>query len=469
MSNVFLIILFLVMVIAVPQAFGYDSLENTATWNTEEDGFTINYPSDWLYEKSGRVPSGEYRYVISFFNEEDTASITITKEFYPDMFFTLDILYDMYDNPEKYGGQASDLSKVDNVFSFFIALELTKIFQCDYNYEEDYGCTDLKPKALRLFENDDGLPALQVEYSYAEKLLGDDITYGYSSLATIYYLQDRPIVLFSQSLLNDYEQLRPYFVDAANSFTLSGTSENKLLEKTKLRLLSDMKSYPNSDIAEIMNDALEQTKGYSIPIIEYGQISLETTEAKNSKGDAFTSISALSQYDIPSWLKEVEDFWAEGKITDSEFEKCLSFLIDNDIIKVLEIPEPSPEPELIPEPEPIPEPEQLPPNISIANPRVVNAYGKELDSVNVSQRVQIGIDITNHNSFKQLFTFHMIIRESGYEESISGQLSDSQSLSPALSWIPTEVGIFTAELSVFDNLQNKNKLTDSITLKIRVS
>ena len=482
MSSVFLIILFLVMVIVVPQAFAYNSLENTATWNTGNDGFTINYPSDWLYEKSGRAPSGEIRYVISFFNQEDTASITITKEFYPDMFFTLDILYDMYDNPEKYGGQASDLSKVDNVFSFFIALELAKILQCDYNYEEDYGCTDLKPKALRLFENDDGLPALQVEYSYAEKLVGDDITYGYSSLATIYYLQDRPIVLFSQSLLNDYEQLRPYFVDAANSFTLSGTSENKLSEKTKSRLLSDMKSFPNSEIANTINDALKQAKGYSIPIIEYGQISLEITEAKNSKGNTFTSISALSQYDIPSWVKEVANFWAEGNISDDEFGEALSFLIDNEIIKVPKIQELQNEitqlkaenSELyaklnLSTPEIIPEPEQLLPNISIENPRVVDAFGGELDMVSVNQRVQIVISLENRNNFEQPFAFHIKIRDDGYEESITGTLSASQSFNPALSWTPSKAGIFTAELSVFDNLQNKNKLTDSITLQIRVS
>jgi len=383
MQNVFLSLIVICMylsVFAVIISVGFDSvygLENTATWNTQEDGFTINYPSDWLYDKGMRTASGEYRYVISFFNEQDNAQITITRVFYPEMFVTIDRLYDIYDNPEKYG-RTLDRDKIDNVFSFFIALELAEIFQCDYNYEEDYGCTDLKPKALRLFENDDGLPSLQIEYDYAEKLFGDNITYGYSALVTKYYLQDRPIVIYSDSSLNDYEQLRPYFVDAANSFTI--LAEDKLSEKTKLRLLSDMKSFPNSNFAKIMNDTLKQAKGYSIPIIEYGQISLETTEAKNSKGDAFTSISALIQYDIPSWVKGVANFWAEGNISDSEFGEALSFLIDNEIIKVpkiqelqneitqlkaenselrakLNLPEPEPEPTPKPEPEPTPEPE----------------------------------------------------------------------------------------------------------------
>ena len=621
MQNVFLSLIVICMylsVFVVIISVGFDSvygLENTATWNTP-DGFTINYPSDWLIDQYERTYGESTWKIISFFNEQDTASINLDREFYPNMFFTLDQLYHMFDNPEKYGGQASDLSKVDSAFSFFIALELAKIFQCDYNYEEDYGCTDLKPKALRFFENDGGLPALQVEYSSTSKSYGDNTTYGYSSLATIYYLQDRLIILFSQSLLTDYGQLRPYFVDAANSFTLADNAENKLSEKTKLRLLSDMKSFPNSNFAKIMNDTLKQAKGYSIPIIEYGQISLETTEVKNSKGDAFTSISTLIQYDIPSWVKGVANFWAEGNISDSEFGEALSFLIANEIIKVpkiqelqneitqlkaenselrakLNLPEPEPEPTPKPEPEPTPEPEpeivettaifevdaggrtydveyaikggtvtnmmvdydrftltvliasdeggtitldlprklidtkkqdgkddtfiiltrgvevsyqesdfdfvsrvitvnfekrdagiQIigteligidsdsppPPNISITNPKVVDAFGNEINtSVNVSQLTQIVIDITNHNYFEQPFNYHITIRGTGYEESISGSLSGGQSFSPGLTWIPTEAGIFTADISVFDNIQNENKLTDSVTLQIRVS
>ena len=597
-------------VFAVTIPAGFDAvygLENTATWNTP-GGFTINYPSDWLIDQYERTYGEGTWKIISFFNEQDTASINIDREFYPDIFFTLDKLYYMFDNPEKYD-PTFDRSKVDNVFSFFIHLELDKILQCDYNYEEDYGCSDLKPKALRFFENDGGIPTLQVEYSSASKSYGDNTTYGYSSLATIYYLQDRTIVLFSQSLLNDYEQLRPYFVDAANSFTLADNAEKKLSEKTKLRLLSDMKSFPNSDIANLMNDALKQTKGYSIPIIEYGQISLETTEAKNSKGVAFTSISALIQYDIPSWVKGVANFWAEGNISDSEFGEALSFLIDNEIIKVPKIQElqneitqlkaenselraklnlSEPEPEPTPEPEPeivetiaifevdaggrthdveytikggtvtnmmvdydlftlkvqiasneggaitLDLPRQLidakkqdgkddafiiltrgvkvayqesdmdfvsrvitvnfekrynieikiigttligidsdsppPPNVSIANPRVVNAFGNEINyTVNIGQQIQIAASVINHNYFKQDFVFHMTIRETGDEEWITGSLLGGRSFNPALTWIPSKAGIFTAELSVFDNIQNENKLTDSVTLQIRVN
>lgn len=52
---------------------------------------------------------------------------------------------------------------------------------------------------------------------------------------------------------------------------------------------------------------------------------------------SFTSISAQSKYDIPSWIKGVAGFWSEGKITDEDFGDALSFLIDNDIITIPKI------------------------------------------------------------------------------------------------------------------------------------
>lgn len=58
-----------------------------------------------------------------------------------------------------------------------------------------------------------------------------------------------------------------------------------------------------------------------------------------SVGISFTAVSAQSDYQIPSWVKGIAGFWAEDKITDSEFAEGLTFLIDNDIIKVPKIVE----------------------------------------------------------------------------------------------------------------------------------
>ena len=50
-------------------------------------------------------------------------------------------------------------------------------------------------------------------------------------------------------------------------------------------------------------------------------------------------VSAQSQYDIPSWIKNVAGFWANDEITDNEFGEGLTFLIDNEIISVPKITE----------------------------------------------------------------------------------------------------------------------------------
>jgi len=47
-----------------------------------------------------------------------------------------------------------------------------------------------------------------------------------------------------------------------------------------------------------------------------------------------TSISAQSQIDIPAWFKGVANFWVEGNILDSEFGESISFLIEQNIIRV---------------------------------------------------------------------------------------------------------------------------------------
>ena len=54
---------------------------------------------------------------------------------------------------------------------------------------------------------------------------------------------------------------------------------------------------------------------------------------------SITSVSAQNQYEIPSWVKGVAGFWAEGKISDADFGEGLSFLINSEIIKVPKIQE----------------------------------------------------------------------------------------------------------------------------------
>lgn len=56
-----------------------------------------------------------------------------------------------------------------------------------------------------------------------------------------------------------------------------------------------------------------------------------------SLGVSITTISAQSNYEIPSWVKGMAGFWSEGKISDSEFGEGLTYLIDNNIVQVPKI------------------------------------------------------------------------------------------------------------------------------------
>jgi len=44
--------------------------------------------------------------------------------------------------------------------------------------------------------------------------------------------------------------------------------------------------------------------------------------------------SYSSSYDIPSWVKGVANFWVEGNISDNEFGEAITFLIEQEILRV---------------------------------------------------------------------------------------------------------------------------------------
>ena len=55
-----------------------------------------------------------------------------------------------------------------------------------------------------------------------------------------------------------------------------------------------------------------------------------------------TSISISygeNEYDIPDWIKDLAGFWYNDQISDGEFSQGITFLIENDIIKVSKIEE----------------------------------------------------------------------------------------------------------------------------------
>jgi hypothetical protein len=108
-----------------------------------------------------------------------------------------------------------------------------------------------------------------------------------------------------------------------------------------------------------------------------------------------------------------------------------------------------------------------------ANLRTVDAFGNSLDAVSVDQQVQISADLANGQDREQAFAYLVQIQDgNGVTVSlawITGQLSSGQSFSPALSWIPTESGSYTATAFVWESIDNPTALSPPVSTTISVS
>ncbi|MEC4849345.1 MAG: hypothetical protein RI100_09180 [Nitrosarchaeum sp.] len=107
-----------------------------------------------------------------------------------------------------------------------------------------------------------------------------------------------------------------------------------------------------------------------------------------------------------------------------------------------------------------------------ANLRVVDAFGNSLSTVNVDQQVQITADLANGQDREQAFAYLVQIQDgNGVTVSlawITGSLSAGQSFSPALSWIPTDAGTYTATAFVWESVDNPTALSPPVTTTIIV-
>ena len=107
------------------------------------------------------------------------------------------------------------------------------------------------------------------------------------------------------------------------------------------------------------------------------------------------------------------------------------------------------------------------------NLRTVDAFGNSLTAVSVDQQVQISADLVNGQDKEQVFAYLVQIQDgNGVTVSlawITGQLSSGQSFSPALSWIPTEAGTYTATAFVWESIDNPTALSPPVSTTISVS
>jgi len=107
-----------------------------------------------------------------------------------------------------------------------------------------------------------------------------------------------------------------------------------------------------------------------------------------------------------------------------------------------------------------------------SNPRIVDAFGNELDEVNVDQQVQITADLANGQDRDQPFAYLVQIQdEDGVTVALSwitGSLAPGQTLNPAQSWTPTSQGTYNVQLFVWESVDNPDALSPPVSTEIAV-
>ncbi|MEM2160243.1 MAG: hypothetical protein QXN55_04740 [Candidatus Nitrosotenuis sp.] len=110
----------------------------------------------------------------------------------------------------------------------------------------------------------------------------------------------------------------------------------------------------------------------------------------------------------------------------------------------------------------------------VKNPRLLNSFGEALsENINTYQQVQISADVENKQATPQTFVYIVqIVADNGVIQKltwISASLNPQQSLSPAISWTPTNPGTYTAQIYVWDSIKDANALAQQTQIKIIVS
>jgi hypothetical protein len=109
-----------------------------------------------------------------------------------------------------------------------------------------------------------------------------------------------------------------------------------------------------------------------------------------------------------------------------------------------------------------------------SNPRIVDSFGNAITgAVKAGQQIQITADLTNGQDRDQPFAYLVQIQDAnGVTVSLSwitGTLTAGQSLNPAQSWTPQSSGTYTAQIFVWQSIDNPNALSPPLTTTINVA
>lgn len=110
----------------------------------------------------------------------------------------------------------------------------------------------------------------------------------------------------------------------------------------------------------------------------------------------------------------------------------------------------------------------------LKNARAVNSFGEESSqNINTNQQVQISADITNMQDKNQNYVYIVQILDQNNVPVkltwISASFKSQQTFSPALSWSTDIPGTYTAQIFLWDSIQNADALAAKLELKIIVS
>ncbi len=88
----------------------------------------------------------------------------------------------------------------------------------------------------------------------------------------------------------------------------------------------------------------------------------------------------------------------------------------------------------------------------------------------VNKQIQLVADITNKQDTKLPFVYIIQVKDSEDKAItltwISGSLQPHQSMSPAQSWTPTKAGVYTAQIFVWQSLDNGVPWSEPLEMKI---
>ncbi len=109
----------------------------------------------------------------------------------------------------------------------------------------------------------------------------------------------------------------------------------------------------------------------------------------------------------------------------------------------------------------------------ISQLKTVDAFGNSLSAVIVDQQVQISASLSSGQNRDQAFAYLVQVQNSdGVTVSlawITGSLLEGQSFKPALSWIPTQSGSYTATAFAWESVDNPTALSPPASITIKVS